>query len=395
MTSSNGIIPDGVEPARRYGSHFADPDVAVKSPAFYPRLEALRGLAAASVVIFHAFQSQAGLNDRLWDSMGWPQAIAYFATESIFNGGAAVVLFFVLSGFVMGVNVDTKSPLSLRLYFTFMVKRAFRLYPVIMLSVLLACAIAVVARDTVIRTDDLWRYLSLADTSINGPLWSVRVEIIVSLFYLPALFMFASTPFMLKAALLLLCVTSYIAGYQIEPIAPYTTAFCLGILIPSLGHCMVRGLGQKTTTAFLPLVFLGLYASSTVLGIFGVFTGGVIIQMTAFGSAYLIAAFMYAGSSGGFYRLLDHKLSLWLGRVSYSLYALHYPILMLIAEWVAHTFPELSFFGRATLVLILAGPASLFAAALSFRLVEMPFMRAGKVISGWGGAKAPAQRNGR
>src|ERR1043165_724769 len=80
--------------------------------AFLPRLEALRGVAAVAVVGYHAHN------------------------DEVVTGMAPVVLFFVLSGFVLARSLERDStPL------TFFRNRVYRLLPAAAASVLLISAL--------------------------------------------------------------------------------------------------------------------------------------------------------------------------------------------------------------------------------------------------------------
>jgi len=86
---------------------------------FIPRLESLRGLAALAVVIYHIWQ-------QLSDSSltGWLDLIFCRLIASVANGIGAVVIFFVLSGFVLARSLD-RDPNRYR----FLRNRVFRLLP--------------------------------------------------------------------------------------------------------------------------------------------------------------------------------------------------------------------------------------------------------------------------
>src|ERR1700739_3826952 len=127
-------------------------DTTPKKLAFLPRLEALRGLAAVSVVGFHA------------------------VNDTIVTGMAPVVLFFVLSGFVLARSLEQNpSPVA------FFRNRVFRLLPAAAATVLLFSAL-------------YWRFgfyvgylasfsplnvalnASMIRSDIDGPMWSLTVE---------------------------------------------------------------------------------------------------------------------------------------------------------------------------------------------------------------------------
>ena len=87
---------------------------------FLPRLESLRGLAAVSVVAYHAY----GMKN-----------------ETAVTGLAPVILFFVLSGFVLARSLHNNP--SILAYFR---NRVFRLFPAAASTVLLLTALVLPVR---------------------------------------------------------------------------------------------------------------------------------------------------------------------------------------------------------------------------------------------------------
>ncbi len=63
-------------------------------------------------------------------------------------------------------------------------------------------------------------------------------------------------------------------------------------------------------------------------------------------------------------RLLRHPVLCWLGRISYCLYVVHYPVYLALRNYVAHS-----------LALVLALAISLAVSALSWRYFEGPISR--------------------
>ena len=90
-------------------------------------LDALRVIAAFIVLAQHF---------RLVFELHWP----VWLTKGLFDSKAAVMLFFVLSGYVLALSLGSKPP-SLMAYLKFGVRRLFRLYPVYWAALLLAFAV--------------------------------------------------------------------------------------------------------------------------------------------------------------------------------------------------------------------------------------------------------------
>ena len=67
-------------------------------------------------------------------------------------------------------------------------------------------------------------------------------------------------------------------------------------------------------------------------------------------------------------------MPIWLGRISYSLYLVHLPILYMVNQTIGASWSDL----RSSAVVI---ALSLFSAELMVRLVEFPSIRLGKKLS--------------
>ena len=93
--------------------------------AFDPRLESMRGIAALAVAAHHGMSAFAG------GLTPHPLDWLLFA----FNPAASVMFFFVLSGYVLGRALDRDGAIS-----PFLVRRAFRIIPPFIFSVLFAFA---------------------------------------------------------------------------------------------------------------------------------------------------------------------------------------------------------------------------------------------------------------
>lgn len=95
----------------------------------YKQLDSLRGLAALSVFFVHIIGKNA-VNNPLVDFLKrTPLGI-------VFNGGAAVMFFFVLSGFVLSLPfVNNEKPLKLTAFY---IKRVFRIYPALLSAIVVS-----------------------------------------------------------------------------------------------------------------------------------------------------------------------------------------------------------------------------------------------------------------
>src|SRR5262249_9621237 len=90
-----------------------------------PELQSIRGIAPCVVMLGHC--------------ASYYVAPKWFHTAELMlaNGEGAVVLFFVLSGYVLA-NLLSKSPLDSKAIASFYLRRLFRIYPALWLASLLA-----------------------------------------------------------------------------------------------------------------------------------------------------------------------------------------------------------------------------------------------------------------
>lgn len=144
------------------------------------KLDYLRGFAAAYVVLGHIVeQTRFGK--------------VYVASELLKQGQVAVMLFFILSGFVIHYNYYSKD-FSFKIYF---IKRFRRIYPIFLISILIGFLIACYTGVLDKRTwfDLLGNLINMQDLPVmegtnvkpyfNAPLWSLSYEWFFYIMYLP------------------------------------------------------------------------------------------------------------------------------------------------------------------------------------------------------------------
>lgn len=363
--------------------------------ARFNQLDALRGLAALSVFAFHAFSMFSR----------WPRvvtALSYTPLNILWDGQASVVLFFVLSGFVLNLRYSGRSEYETGWWVDFLVRRALRIYP----AFLTAIAIALVLRALGPPTDphlspwfiNLWRAplgienlvrtLSLVGPGINQdildpPIWSLVVEMRISLVFPIVILVVnrAATPysemfiFGMVVIASLLCAkfgNSGVVETNLLITAAHLPAFFLGAILARHIHVTlswIAGLATRTKLlgAALSIMLFETSASLSHFGHFGLVAVFSVQVFSAFGAAGLIAI---CCSSERVETLLEHRIFQFVGRTSYSFYLLHMVLLLAIARYI-----------RAPLVLWLSALFVSYAlSALIYRWVEAPCNRFGKLV---------------
>jgi peptidoglycan/LPS O-acetylase OafA/YrhL len=320
-------------------------------------LEGLRGIAALVVALFH----------------GWPSVL----TVPFRHGWLFVDLFFVISGFVMAhVYRDLSTLHEAR---SFALKRIGRLYPLHLVTLLAFIAaefalqlVKLAGLGTSPPTFDLLRPWSLlsnvfllhgvglpGERAYNGPSWSISTE-------MWAYAMFAVTCLTLgrmrlvawaalSAAGLLLWITAPDANHISDGTYFFRCmyGFFLGAMLPSI---RVRGFAalQVLSAALVALVFVALDHRPEA----------------KFAAPLVFALLVLALSAdrGPVAGVLRAKPLQWLGRLSYSVYMVHWPLLVFFNP-IGQALPEPY---RSVLKVVYVA-ALLGVSVLTFHWVERPW----------------------
>ena len=161
------------------------------------------------------------------------------------NGRNAVVLFFVLSGFVLS-ELLSRSGVTPGAAVTFLVRRAFRILPLayVMMAVSAAYLIFLSPQTDLSRFGHPWLLsgyftptpadvvsaVTFQDYRLNTVYWTLYVELLGSLFFVPLYWLISSTPATARLlTLIALLIVSYL-GRDGGLFPQYFFCFELGIL---------------------------------------------------------------------------------------------------------------------------------------------------------------------
>jgi peptidoglycan/LPS O-acetylase OafA/YrhL len=346
-----------------------------RSPArsdHLPSLDGLRGVAALIVVLAHSLGAVAA-GSELLELLSETPLIAFV------NAKFSVQVFFVLSGFVLTGSL-LRSP-GLAEVSQFYVRRIFRIHPPYVFGVLFAWTASFFYApvrnemsqfsDTLFSVHLRWRE-TLGYLLFPGPAglqmpvgWTLTIEMIFSLL-MPVMLWVARRSHV--GVLMGLCLIPFAIGPNGLPIIKFALDFALGIAL-FLGVTRWRewfgriGVGGAWVWVAVTLTIgnLPLYLDWPWM-IEGGSPGTVFVQ--GIGAAGLVCAAAYASPVA---RCLDGRISQFLGKISYSVYLLHWPIIGLLSgvPW-----PGSDLF-LAPLVIAVTIPI----ATLAYRFVEVPSIR--------------------
>ncbi|MDI1291839.1 MAG: acyltransferase [Methylobacter sp.] len=347
---------------------------------FSPRLEAIRGLAALMVALFHSMG--AVLLTTPVDH--WLKQ----ASTVLGNGGTGVTIFFVLSGHVLGLSMVAINIHPLRYWPIFMLRRVLRIYPAMLVCLGVCAALLAWVYNTPAKFPaassayyEYWQYgvnwtlfyknILLIENYINPVTWTLQVEILGAMAF----------PFL----------------YAIKSRYPVASLFLLGAW---LLYFVTTPLYVNARTGFLYMFLAGLYVTDVsrwlylrlppnmtgkiaIISGLGCCTGHLILPETTPWGWILESAFaliMLAALNAFPNRLripgLDRREVRFLGKVSYSFYLWHFPVLYIVTTEMFRLMDSETLLAHPVLfqwvLFSITSLLTLPIASLSYKWVELP-----------------------
>ena len=338
-----------------------------------PRLEVLdsvRGIAAMVVVIHHCFLTQPAFSNYFFST--WRTAPANFTQWLLFrtparlvwDGYEAVTLFYVLSGLVLALPWVRGRPPT---YSTYAIKRISRIYLPYLVAIAISAALSglhlfrapVAGLSDWVNTMNwsngvtalsLFDHVAMVghhnnlDGVIHSLIWEMRVSLIFPFLIAPIIrwqvrgaigvttlitVLIAAIQWIYlgtSAGLNMLWSTPELGAVgkfmlEVQWAAYYAYFFILGTMLalylPQIHRAMAAIAGWQSLAVLIVglLVFQGHWSR----------TYSVQQIMVGIGSALIIMAALGAGA---FPRFLRHRVFIWIGQISYSLYLVHVPLLL-------------------------------------------------------------------
>lgn len=359
-------------------------------PQRFESLDGARGLAALSVLIGHAFWmtpqfSQAVQLANAGNADLFTSVLTYTPLHLAWLAREAVIVFFVLSGFVLVLPFLTRSAN----YVAYYPSRLVRLMLPAWAALVLAYGIAVVTypssghASSTLLDDQVGPDATLSAFSgfwlIGGvpdvlpPLWSLEWELLFSLL-LPLYVMIARWtvgPWR-SIAVMGACVVASAAGTFLEVGAlEYLPVFMLGSVIASnlamVNRILNTHLAMWVGIGSLLALCAGWYPRGFSDSVALTAAGQVLALIGAAG--VVVAAISWRG----FVTVLsDSTIVHWLGSRSFSLYLVHFPVIMAAAF--------LTMGEHLAVTLLIGVPVSLGLSELFYRGVERPSMRLARAV---------------
>ena len=337
-------------------------------------VDGLRFIAIFSVLVFHVFFAATNVT-----SIKLAASPFDFLFLPVSNGHRGVELFFVLSGFILGLpfaaHYLTQGPaVSIGRFY---LRRLTRLEPPYVIALRLFYAAAFVMNTDDAQGADFFSGLLLrlgyvhnltqgVRASLNGVTWTLEIEV---QFYLliPVLAQVFRVEKNLRRMLLVICIcgapwlAQSVPGSQMT-ILGYAEFFLTGLLLSDL-HC------SQTGVCWLPPRVVDLLG----MGCLGVvmFAPNTPILLQAL--PWLLAAIIIAAFRGDWLAgALRQPMIAVLGGMCYSLYLVHYPVLSFLANRVVSDGTSVPF--ACLRVGVVGLPCAVGAGIAFYILIERPCM---------------------
>jgi peptidoglycan/LPS O-acetylase OafA/YrhL len=347
-------------------------------------LDGLRGVAALIVVFHHILLTVPSLalayeftEPRY--AHDWLDILTYTPLHLIWDGPAAVVIFFVLSGYVLSVPYAAGKTGGWRSYYP---QRLLRLYlPVWGALIFSLIAVTAVQRHYV---PGATYFVNLHATAPHGvaqaarnatlllktgwldsPLWSLRFEVAFSVFLPLAVWGGAVCPrlWAVKGAA---CLAVVVAGWQLHSqLLEYVPMFGFGVILAYEQERFRAVTRRFTQPQWIVITTVSVLLISSYWDLWGLGLGGIAAfgqALSAIGGCGVLVAMRDWPSARRFGEAAPIQ---WLGKRSFSLYLIHEPIVLTVVFALGGK-------PNVPLIFAIALPITMVLTEVFYRLVEHP-----------------------
>lgn len=369
-------------------------------------LDGLRGVAALVVLVHHSLLLVPALLapyrvpvPTIFGNATW--WVTYTPVHLLWDGGGAVTVFFVLSGFVLCLPIAQGRTLNWSAYYP---QRLIRLYVPVWFAVAFACATIVVlphaapelVTDWVAGHPQALNVSSVVNDLLlvrspgfsNSALWTLKWEVIFSLL-LPVYVIFGRRWLRGWPAKIAVVMGLLFLGALIGPAdRPYQMGALYHLPVFALGSMLAfawSDIGLRLDRIRMgPLIGLWILAVLSMSSYWLAYAPG-----TYAGQPFVVAATRVAQAagavlllalsarSGRWSSLLSTRGIRWLGTRSFSLYLIHEPVVVAAGNLAGRTGLPVEWVIPGAVVVAFA------IAEAFFRLVERPSHRLARAVSKW------------
>ena len=369
-----------------------------KKPERFTKLDGLRGLLSIMVALNHSFLILAipGFAN-VWGQNIFSFVDSQSKIQQIFmmlgNGGVAVTMFFVLSGLVMGQSLQRIIP-NIKGVLGFYFKRMTRLYPAYLFLIIFSALYMWVGfvykiypaaspwfhwwMNFQMTFSEFIRNALFISISLGGITWTLRVIVIASFIFPIFFFITKKTPWYLDIiftiALMILSFTILnLPGFRD---LRYMYMFFLGLILPKF-KMLFEKIPNWIVWVTLPMC---LFVMLDLRYLTDEYIGGLGESIVAF---FYIGILAYSSLINVF-DFLNTRLMAFYGKISYSLYLIHFSVLYIIAKLMFDFLPNLpysqNYFGIHSILFAVSLVIATGFSVLINKYIETPSVKLANLI---------------
>ncbi|KYZ69217.1 acyltransferase family protein [Bacillus sp. GZT] len=363
-------------------------------------LDSLRGFAALTVVAHHYLLIFPFIWNNTFQDKEYAvlNLVKYSPIHLFFAGHEAVILFFVLSGFVLSLPYLKNTNMT---YSSYLIKRFLRLYIPYSISVLIATFLYVSFSNGLIHNlsdwfNNIWvlpiqlsnfiqhfTMLGSFNNSVINPIyWSLIHEMRISIIFpvilyfiikhnwkltLIVSFIWCSSAFVLTNKLNVFNQSDYLMTIY------YLFMFIVGALLAKHKNVFLQFFSERSVGMKLIIMICAvlLYTARWWGYSFQLMHNIIITDfLTMFGSTIMIVISI---GSKRIKNILLMKPINFIGKISYSLYLYHCVTLLTFCHWLQYKIGYL-------FILVLSFVCAMILATISYYCIEKPSIRLGKIL---------------
>ncbi|RUL53202.1 acyltransferase family protein [Lysinibacillus antri] len=370
-------------------------------------LDSLRGISALIVVVFHCLIAFVVFANAI--NFQFENEFIKFLTLSplkvLWSGNEAVLLFFVLSGFVLTLPMLNGKQQRYTVYIT---KRFFRIYIPYIVMMAVSTILAIVFMEYKDSTglsahyEARWNHdvtksaviayilmINYELTNVNGVVWSLIHEMRISIIFPFVAYIIYKLNFFKSFFVIFIgWALCYVGVNYINNTVDFGKyAIVTGNIGQTVWYSLFFFAGSflakyiqlfsflKKTHPFIKFIVFAiailLINAKSMLYMIGIASYKMPQIIALFG---ILILFIFVLNSKLADEWLTRRPILWLGKVSYSLYLVHIPVIMVTTIVLGKVIPMVWAF-------VLAIGLSILAAGIVYRLVEVPSIHLGKKVS--------------
>jgi len=364
----------------------------------YKELDGLRGCASLTVLFSHFIAVFPIIDsDTYGHNITILNVMKYSPLHIVYAGHEAVILFFILSGFVLTIPY-LSGDISYKIFIT---KRISRIYIPYISAVMISLIMFELFSKHGISQLSNWFNLSwiqpvtLSDIvshvafigyfntlKLDNPIWSLVHEMRISLIFPFLVYFSLRHKWVVNITMAaVMALLAFICSHFIRQTLPmlndflstiqYVFMFIIGITLAQHRDLLILKYRDLNVYIRIFLVISAVFFYTYSFQFYGIkilHVSFINDCVTALGSSILVVIVL------GYNRVMLLKPIQFLGKISYSLYLLHVPVLLSIVY---------IFYGRLPMlnILVIAFIVAIIFATLSYRFIEIPSIELGKRLT--------------